>query len=29
VWVFGQRIEAVYELSEIKWDKFEMVIFIW
>jgi len=29
VWVFGQKIEAVYELSEIKWDKFEMVIFIW
>ena len=29
VWVFWQRIEAAYELSEIKWDKFEMVIFIW
>jgi len=29
VWVFGQKIEAAYELSEIKWDKFEMVIFIW
>lgn len=29
VWVFGQKIEAAYQLSEIKWDKFEMVIFIW
>ena len=29
VWVFGQKIEAAYELSEIKWDKFEMVIYIW
>ena len=29
VWVFGQKIEAVYGLSEIKWDKFEMVIYIW
>ena len=29
VWVFGQKIEASYELSEIKWDKFGMVIFIW
>lgn len=29
VWVFGQKIEATYDLSEIKWDKFEMVIFIW
>lgn len=29
VWVFGQKAEAVYELSEVKWDKFEMVIFIW
>ena len=29
VWVFGQKVEAAYELSEIKWDKFEMVIFIW
>ena len=29
VWVFGQKIDAAYELSEIKWDKFEMVIFIW
>lgn len=29
VWVFGQKIEAAYDLSEVKWDKFEMVIFIW
>ena len=29
VWVFGQKVEAVYELSEVKWDKFEMIIYIW
>ena len=29
VWVFGQKVEAAYELSEVKWDKFEMIIYIW
>ena len=29
VWVFGLRIDATYSLDEIKWDAFEMVIFIW
>ena len=29
VGVFGQRIDAAYEISEVKGDKFEMVIFIW
>lgn len=29
VWVFGQKAEAAYSLSEVHWDKFEMVIFIW
>lgn len=29
IWVFWQKIEAVYDLSEVKWDKFEMVIYIW
>ena len=29
VGVFGQKAEAVYSLSEVHGDKFEMVIFIW
>lgn len=29
VGVFGQKAEAVYSLSEVHGDKFEMVVFIW
>ena len=29
IWVFGQKAEAAYSLSEVHGDKFEMVIFIW
>lgn len=29
IWVFGLKVEAVYSLNEIHWDKFEMVIYVW
>lgn len=29
VWVFWQKIEALYELNEVKWSNFELVIYIW
>ncbi len=29
IWVFGQKMEAAYDLSEVHWDKFEMVVYIW
>ena len=29
VWVFGLKVEAIYSLNEVHWDKFEMVIYIW
>ena len=28
VWVFGLRVDAVYSLHEVHWDKFEMVVYI-